>query len=1010
MRLALALALAPALSALAQDCSDFRIGNALHLAPCDEDNQCQHYYVTSSTEDQPGQIWWSSQNIHVAMFPAGNTGWPAQLFLSQTIDGNPFERWTEANRSAGVTGIDNDFEDGNLCWRWAVVNATIAPGAPVRVQLCSAANAAAQFKCDSPGPGLIEAYYENGTGSGLCVVPDAAISPSISLDDGSGSNVGAEYSGTGVIMGEGSARLLLDYDEAVVDLILDLLFAPGYLASLDFIKIEIGGDGAAVMGSTPSHQHAAAEAPVFTRGSQAWLAQQARIRSPSLAVVALPWSFPGWLVSNGSPFGDCPGGGPCAAAAYVAQWVAGVNAAYSDGGSLVDFVGVLSDHWDASSADYVKALRARLDAAGLGAVGIVCGEDGTWACAALAAADADLLAAVAVFSSHGDAGPGALAASLGGRRLWRTHQSSLGEAANLRGAAVMGVRLNVDAAVYSSVMVWGAVCAQYDGTPEHNNGLVRADSPTTGFFAVTPTLFAVAHTSRFARPGWRTLDPAKMPNGGTLARGGSYVVRYLDGGSQWSIVICKFATGGNDQQNAWAIAAEYATFQLAGILYPQQTQTAYVWATSYSAVSNTNASFMVNTQNVSVISGHFSVWLDLNTHVTITNVPRAPLPVLAPPAMPAAFPAAFSSDSAWAAATAPGQSPPFLVDINGAFETALDGTTGLVGARQMASAAPFTRFGTDTAPHAILGSQQWADVDVRAEVLLPAGDGALLGVRCSSLTDTTNSGVTGADRMPGIWLNVSAAGWALVNSLDGARSELAAGGAGAVAEGAWSPLRIVVRGARVVASAGEVLLASVNLSAAPFTPRAGFVGLGAAAFGARPTFRSVVVAASGTACGAPPAPNASLFVEACDAGSAGQNFTVLRTGRSAQTAQLAVAGGLCVQADSSNAPDYRFKRARRVYLAVCDAESDAQQFRLEMVDASQPAPVDANGLSFGPIQGIDGVCLGSVGNSDSDDSEIIGFPWQASSTAIWSFDGAVGGTGAFMNTYGGFCLSACAPI
>ena len=218
---------------------------------------------------------------------------------------------------------------------------------------------------------------------------------------------------------------------------------------------------------------------------------------------------------------------------------------------------------------------------------------------------------------------------------------------------------------------------------------------------------------------------------------------------------------------------------------------------------------------------------------------------------------------------------------------------------------------------------------------------------------------------------------------------------------------MVARGARVVVSAGPTLLMSFNSSKAPGprAPAAGFVGIGAGAFGAQPLFRALRVEASATICSSPPAPNASLFVEACAAGSAGQAFTLVGgVGRSANTVQIALqsAGGLCVQADNASAPDYRgYARARRVFLAACSA-ADGQQFTIE-----SGAATDGNSRKTGPVQGVDGVVLGALGNSDRDDTEIIGFPYQGGSNALWSFDDA---TGSFMNTFGGFCLSACSPI
>ena len=1002
-----------AASSLAQDpppsSGDYRLGNRLVLRPCapQSENSNQEFYVTGSSEDAPGQIWWvgANNNWHVSMFSGGSTGWPAELYLSPTIAGNPLERWTEANRSAGSTGIDNDFVD-HRCWEWRA--SPLAAGAAVRPALCSAGTTGATWQCDSPFPGMIQAFFDNGTASGLCVEPDPALTPDYVLDDAGGANAGAAYDGMGAIAGEGSARLLLDYDPAIAARVIDLLFAPGLLASLDMIKIEIGGDGNSIMGSTPSHRHASPldETPDFSRGSQAWLAAQAKARNPALVVVALPWSFPGWLKPGGSrsPFADCPFSGPCLAASYVVEWLVGVR---EELGLVVDVIGTLSDYWDAAtSPSYVKVLRTRLDAAGLNDVRIVCGEDGTFACAEAAVLDPALASAVGIFATHGAAAPSAAAAALG-KRFWVTHRSSQGEAANLRGAAVLGAELAADAATgFSATLVWGTLCANYDGTPEHNNGLVRADSPTSGFFAITASLFAVAHTSRFARPGWNTLAASKTTNGGKLVRGGSYTMRYASGASPaWALTIGKFETSGKDSQNG-LVGPEFATFQLAGTLYPQGASTAFVYVTAYGAVGNRNASFMRSTQNISIVGGHFSLWLDSNTHVTVTNVaPTAPLPVLTAPAVPAAFPASFSSDVAWASA-APGRSPPFLADINGAFEVVNDAVAG-VAIQQMAASKPFTRYGTDTAPHAILGDQAWADVTANVEVFLrSAADSALFGVRCSGLHDSSNGYVTGMDAMPcAAWVNVSASSYSVVTRLDSEAVLLGSGGAGAVTLGAWSPLRAIARGTRVVVSAGSMLLASFNSSSVqgPPAPKAGFVAIGAGAFGAQPLFRALRIEASASICTLPPALNSSLFVEACAAGSAGQNFTLLSgAGRSGATVQLFLESiNACVQVDDASAPDYNYPRARRVYLAACSG-ADGQQFAIESLAAT-----DGNGLACGPIEGAGGVVLGSIGNSDVDDTEIIGFPFQGGSNSYWSFDAA---SGSFLNTFGGYCLSACQPI
>ena len=181
---------------------------------------------------------------------------------------------------------------------------------------------------------------------------------------------------------------------------------------------------------------------------------------------------------------------------------------------------------------------------------------------------------------------------------------------------------------------------------------------------------------------------------------------------------------------------------------------------------------------------------------------------------------------------------------------------------------------------------------------------------------------------------------------------------------------------------------------------------GAGVFGAQPLFRALQVDASATVCSSPPALNSSVYVEACAAGSAGQTFQLVRgAGRTQDTVQLFVPpANACVQVDDASGPDFGgYARARRVYLAACSSV-DGQQFSHE-----SGATTDGNSLKAGPLQGVDGVVLGAKGNSDADDTEIIGFPFQGGSNAYWSFDSSADSS-SFLNTFGGYCLTFCKRI
>src|ERR1700756_3187814 len=68
-----------------------------------------------------------------------------------------------------------------------------------------------------------------------------------------GSKLGRTFEGIGALSEGASSKLLIDYPEPQRSQILDLLFKPGYGASLQRLKVEIGADVNSTDGSEPSH-------------------------------------------------------------------------------------------------------------------------------------------------------------------------------------------------------------------------------------------------------------------------------------------------------------------------------------------------------------------------------------------------------------------------------------------------------------------------------------------------------------------------------------------------------------------------------------------------------------------------------------------------------------------------------------------------------------------------------------------------------------------------------------
>ena len=137
--------------------------------------------------------------------------------------------------------------------------------------------------------------------------PPAQASASPSTAGGAARARGRQLDGFGAISGGGStSRLLADYLEPHRSHILDYLFLPGFGASLQVLKVEIGGDTQSTDGSEPSHQHGRGERPNFHRGWEWWLMREARARNPKLRLGALAWGAPGWLgLDSGTHVDSC---------------------------------------------------------------------------------------------------------------------------------------------------------------------------------------------------------------------------------------------------------------------------------------------------------------------------------------------------------------------------------------------------------------------------------------------------------------------------------------------------------------------------------------------------------------------------------------------------------------------------------------------------------------------------------------------------------------------------------
>ena len=181
------------------------------------------------------------------------------------------------------------------------------------------------------------------------------------------------FNGLGGLSGGGAtSRLLVDYQEPQRSQVLDYLFKPNFGASLQILKVEIGGDSQSTDGTETSHMHSKDDLDV-TRGYEWWLMVEAKKRNPDIKLYGLPWAFPGWVGDDpktGKPSGS-PFTYPNQTSTYITEWVKGAKNHYD---LDIDYIGIWNER--SSSAAYAASLKKTLADEGFGKVQLVA-KDGS---------------------------------------------------------------------------------------------------------------------------------------------------------------------------------------------------------------------------------------------------------------------------------------------------------------------------------------------------------------------------------------------------------------------------------------------------------------------------------------------------------------------------------------------------------------------------------------------------------------------------------------------------------
>ena len=383
---------------------------------------------------------------------------------------------------------------------------------------------------------LLSAIICVGSGTIAAQSADSPRIPPVTRIVLDGSAIGGIYEGIGALSAGASSRLLYDYKEPYRSQILDYLFRPGYGAALQHLKVEIGADVNSTDGSEPSSMRSRDDHD-YTRGYEWWLMEEARKRNPKIILDTLPWGAPGWI-GKGTLYTP-------AMAAYVADFLQGARKYH---GLDIAYTGI----WNEKQFDagYTKALFAELQKQGIKTQIVCCDEYpgeglGQWSIVNSMRDQADLYNAVDVIGVHYSLVDGKYTtpseARRIGKRLWSSEdQPNSGGGPIVSREWQIGGRIlarlynrNYLEGSFTKTEIWSPVTSYYDILAAPNSGLMYANTPWSGFYNVQGTIWATAHTTQFAQPGWQYIDNAC----GHLPDQGSYVSLKSPDGKDWSMIV-----------------------------------------------------------------------------------------------------------------------------------------------------------------------------------------------------------------------------------------------------------------------------------------------------------------------------------------------------------------------------------------------------------------------------------------------------------------------------------------
>ncbi len=344
---------------------------------------------------------------------------------------------------------------------------------------------------------------------------------------------GTVYRGLGVVTGNNSSRLLMDYKTENPDAyweIINLLFKPDYGAGLTHVKIEFGTDVNSSSGTEPSIMRSADEDADVTRGAGFMFAADALSINPDITVDLLRWGEPKWVTDA---FSESVESGH---AARYKWYKAALDKAYDTYG--IKFTHISADANEASKVDaewiiyFANALENETDERyDYGEIKIVASDEvGSWKISRAMMENEELRNAVDILGEHYNTWADKNAKTLNteyGKEIWYTEGVSSTNiarlAVNSNGSGINGTNGALDVCnriingYYNGRMTMyeyqPAVAAYYSGAKYFPKSLINAQNPWSGYYEADCGIWTSAHFTMFIKNGWRYIDSACYGDG-----------------------------------------------------------------------------------------------------------------------------------------------------------------------------------------------------------------------------------------------------------------------------------------------------------------------------------------------------------------------------------------------------------------------------------------------------------------------------------------------------------------